>query len=176
MVNDVNDLSLRRVPRHDERYAFDWMTNNIKSNMQLKTDPIARIPTPVPAALAPAQGHATPKILKRPVSGSFSHNQGQAKSAMYATSEDTRQRSTTESSMDRSSSASAVQYAYGMSDMQEAVPGQASTEDEYGPVTPTHLMNEAVPRMMNDYALDDLADARQGQRIAVPQYVQSETM
>lgn len=160
MLNDVNDLTLRRVPRHDTRYVLDRMNSSTSINTtsagdsKVANDAAAHLPAPVPAVLAPAQGHAPPKILKRPVSGSFSLNQGHAKVTMYSVAnEDVRERSSTiESSMDRSTAASEAQYAYGLSQH------QALTSDEYGPITPVQGMSEAFPRMMNECPADQIAD------------------
>lgn len=158
-TNNIHDLTLRRVPRHDEfSYAFGWMANSPRNAGA--TD---RVPTPVPVSLAPAQGHTTPKILKRPVSGSFSLYQGPPKSAMFSVTEDAslRTRSTTQSTIEPSdaSVAGATQYALALAP-ESALMGQALSEEEEGPVTPAKdLVNEAIPRvLMNDNALTSGAE------------------
>lgn len=162
-IDDVNDLTLRRVQRHDEddKHATAWMSTDRIA------DTLPRTPTPVPAALAPAQGYATPKILKRPVSGSFSMNQGQAKTPMYAITEDStlRTRSTTQSSMDHSV-ASVSAAGYSLAPVQvPALSGASPTEaDEYGPVTPAQGTHDATPRVLtHEQALSDPNELRDGQ-------------
>lgn len=44
-------------------------------------------PVPVPASLAPAQGHQTPKLLKRPISASISSIQSTSQN--YTSNDDT---------------------------------------------------------------------------------------
>lgn len=150
-MDELHDLTLRRMPLH-ERRTSDLLNTD-------RTDAIPRAPTPVPASLAPAQGHMTPKILKRPVSHSISlrpeSSRGFLRNAPSAVLEDTtRTRSTTQSSMDRSDPACAANYAYGAAQQIEGVTNveQNSTEDEYGPITPAQGSSNAFPRVMQDYA------------------------
>jgi hypothetical protein len=167
--NDTSDLKLRRVPRHGEQFAFDWTTPIVRV-----AEPVVRdTPLPVPASLAPAQGHATPKILKRPVSGSFSISQGQSKSPMYTSTESAslRTRSSTLSTMDQSvsSAASASRYALALAPESSALLTSRTSlgEDEYGPATPVQPTSESIPRVMtSDDALNELTELRGDQNTA----------
>lgn len=167
--NEHQDLKLRRVPRHGEQIAFDWMTPLISI-----ADPVVKSnPLPVPASLAPAQGHATPKILKRPVSGSFSTGQGQSKSPMYNITESAalRTRSSTLSTMDPSdlSAPGTSRYALALATESSALMTDRTSleEEDSGPITPGQKVSAATPRIMTSIdALSSMADLRDDQNSA----------